>query len=88
MSKVKDIVLQLSGLYKIYGKKLENEIKTGDIPNHIALILDGNRRWAKRHLEINKKDIGRVQMQLRIYLIGVRNSISKLSHSMHYQQRI
>tara|TARA_B110000008_G_scaffold23363_1_gene21143 strand:- start:206 stop:997 length:792 start_codon:yes stop_codon:yes gene_type:complete len=55
MSKVKDIVLQLSGLYKIYGKKLENEIKTGDIPNHIALILDGNRRWAKRHLEINKK---------------------------------
>ena len=51
MSKVKDIVLQLSGLYKIYGKKLENEIKTGDIPNHIALILDGNRRWAKRHLE-------------------------------------
>ena len=55
MSKVKDIVLQLSGLYKIYGKKLENEIKTGDIPNHIALILDGNRRWAKRHLEISKK---------------------------------
>ena len=36
MSKVKDIILQLSGLYKIYGKKLENEIKAGDIPNHIA----------------------------------------------------
>jgi tritrans,polycis-undecaprenyl-diphosphate synthase [geranylgeranyl-diphosphate specific] len=55
MSKIKDVVLQLSGLYKIYGKKLEAEIKTGDIPNHIALILDGNRRWAKRHLAINKK---------------------------------
>ena len=55
MSKIKDIILQLSGLYKIYGKKLENEIITGDIPNHIALILDGNRRWAKRHLEIKKK---------------------------------
>ncbi|MDC0897047.1 polyprenyl diphosphate synthase [Nitrosopumilus sp.] len=55
MNKIKDIVLQLSGLYKIYGKKLESEIKTGDIPNHIALILDGNRRWAKRHLEINKE---------------------------------
>jgi len=54
MNKIKDIILQLSGLYKIYGKKLESEIKTGDIPNHIALILDGNRRWAKRHLEINK----------------------------------
>ena len=45
MNKIKDIILQLSGLYKIYGKKLETEIKTGDIPNHIALILDGNRRW-------------------------------------------
>ena len=54
MSKIKDIILQLSGLYKIYGKKLENDIKTGDIPNHIALILDGNRRWAKLHLEINR----------------------------------
>ena len=52
---MKDIILQLSGLYKIYGKKLETEIKTGDIPNHIALILDGNRRWAKQNLEINKK---------------------------------
>ena len=40
MNKIKDIILQLSGLYKIYGKKLEKEIKTGDIPNHIALILD------------------------------------------------
>ena len=55
MGKIKDIILQLSGLYKIYGKKLENEIITGDIPNHIALILDGNRRWAKRRLEISKK---------------------------------
>ena len=55
MAKTKDVILQLSGLYKIYGKKLETEIKAGDIPNHIALILDGNRRWAKRNLEINKK---------------------------------
>ena len=88
MSKIKDIILQLSGLYKIYGKKLENEIITGDIPNHIALILDGNRRWAKRHLEIKKKDIGKEQMQLKIYLTGVKNSISKLLHFMHYQQKI
>ena len=58
MSKIKEIVLQLSGLYKIYGKKLEKEVKTGDIPNHIALILDGNRRWAKRHLTVTKKGHG------------------------------
>ncbi len=29
-------------------KKLLNEIKTGDIPNHVALIMDGNGRWAKK----------------------------------------
>ncbi|MBA4454851.1 MAG: di-trans,poly-cis-decaprenylcistransferase, partial [Nitrosopumilaceae archaeon] len=55
MNKVKDTVFQLSGLYKIYSKKLENEVKRGDIPNHVALILDGNRRWAKRHLAIAKR---------------------------------
>jgi tritrans,polycis-undecaprenyl-diphosphate synthase [geranylgeranyl-diphosphate specific] len=41
-------------LYKIYSKKLESDIKQGDIPNHVALILDGNRRWAKRHLTMTK----------------------------------
>ena len=34
---------------------MENEIQNGAIPNHVALILDGNRRWAKRHLAIPKK---------------------------------
>lgn len=41
-------------MYKIYSKKLESDIKQGDIPNHVALILDGNRRWAKRHLTMTK----------------------------------
>ncbi len=54
MNKIKDAVFQLSGLYKIYGKRLESEIQNGDIPNHVALILDGNRRWAKRHLAMPK----------------------------------
>ena len=34
---------------------MENEIKSGDIPNHIAIILDGNRRWAKKHLAMTKE---------------------------------
>lgn len=55
MNKVKDTFFHLSGLYKIYGKRLENEIRDGDIPNHVALILDGNRRWAKRHLTLPKE---------------------------------
>ena len=25
------------------------------MPNHIAIILDGNRRWAKRNLTIQEK---------------------------------
>ena len=25
------------------------------MPNHIAIILDGNRRWAKRNLTIKEK---------------------------------
>ena len=55
INKVKDTVFHISGLYKIYSKKLENDIRTGDIPNHVALILDGNRRWAKRHLSLTKQ---------------------------------
>ncbi|MBM2819929.1 MAG: undecaprenyl diphosphate synthase [Nitrosarchaeum sp.] len=54
MNKIKDTIFQLSGLYKIYATRLENEIRGGDIPNHLALILDGNRRWAKRHLAVVK----------------------------------
>ena len=55
MNRIKDVFFHLSGLYKIYGKRLENEIRGGDIPNHVALILDGNRRWAKRHLTMPKE---------------------------------
>lgn len=52
MNRFKDAVFHLSGLYRVYGRRLESEIKGGDIPNHLALILDGNRRWAKRHLTL------------------------------------
>ncbi|NWJ56195.1 di-trans,poly-cis-decaprenylcistransferase [Marine Group I thaumarchaeote] len=54
MSKIIEIICQLTGIYKIYGKRLEHEIRNGDIPYHVALILDGNRRWAKMHLSIPK----------------------------------
>jgi len=49
------VIFHISGLYKIYSRRLENEIQNGDIPNHVALILDGNRRWAKIHLTMPKK---------------------------------
>ena len=48
-------MLNLSGLYRFYSNKLEKEITEGDMPNHIAIVLDGNRRWAKRNLVMGEQ---------------------------------
>ena len=34
---------------RIYENMLWNQIKEGPIPEHIGIILDGNRRWARDH---------------------------------------
>jgi tritrans,polycis-undecaprenyl-diphosphate synthase [geranylgeranyl-diphosphate specific] len=44
-----DLMFKFSGFYKIYERWLESQISKDDLPNHIAIILDGNRRWAKYH---------------------------------------
>ena len=36
-------------VYRIYEKVLWNQIKGERIPEHIGVILDGNRRWASEH---------------------------------------
>jgi tritrans,polycis-undecaprenyl-diphosphate synthase [geranylgeranyl-diphosphate specific] len=38
--------LSVIGAYKIYEKWLWLQVKNGVKPEHIAIILDGNRRWA------------------------------------------
>jgi len=43
--------LSVVGAYKAYEKWLWFQIKNGEKPEHIAIILDGNRRWA------NEQDI-------------------------------
>lgn len=53
MGRIRDAALHASGLYSAYSRKLEMDIRRGDIPNHLALILDGNRRWARRHLSMD-----------------------------------
>lgn len=58
-SRIKGIVFEILGLYRLYSRRLEREIRSGDMPNHIALILDGNRRWARRHIEITNVGHGR-----------------------------
>ncbi|MCS7132872.1 MAG: polyprenyl diphosphate synthase [Aigarchaeota archaeon] len=39
-------MLKAVGIYKLYEKWLENMINKGEMPSHIAIIMDGNRRWA------------------------------------------
>jgi len=40
------LLLKLFGAYKLYEKWLKHTVMSGEIPSHVALILDGNRRWA------------------------------------------
>jgi tritrans,polycis-undecaprenyl-diphosphate synthase [geranylgeranyl-diphosphate specific] len=45
-------LLSVIGAYKLYEKWLWHQVKNGGKPEHIAIILDGNRRWAsERALE-------------------------------------
>jgi len=38
----------LSPAYKFYEKRLERQVKKSPVPNHLAVIMDGNRRYAER----------------------------------------
>lgn len=42
-------------IYKLYEKKLWNQIKEGPFPRHIAIIMDGNRRYAKKMKFVSAK---------------------------------
>ncbi len=47
-------ILSYLGVYRIYESILSRNVKKFPMPKHIAIILDGNRRWA------NNKSIKRV----------------------------
>ncbi|MFQ6064102.1 MAG: polyprenyl diphosphate synthase [Candidatus Bathyarchaeia archaeon] len=39
-------LLSILGIYRLYEKWLGYQVENGRKPEHIAIILDGNRRWA------------------------------------------
>jgi len=39
--------LKSIGVYSLYGQWLFKTVSRGPIPNHIGIIMDGNRRWAR-----------------------------------------
>ena len=40
-------ILEALGVYSIYDRWLKETIKHSELPKHIGVITDGNRRWAK-----------------------------------------
>ncbi|MCW4003321.1 MAG: polyprenyl diphosphate synthase [Candidatus Bathyarchaeota archaeon] len=45
-------ILSFLGVYKLYERWLWQQVKNGEPVEHIAIILDGNRRWASEN-ELN-----------------------------------
>ncbi|MEM2942159.1 MAG: polyprenyl diphosphate synthase [Candidatus Bathyarchaeia archaeon] len=43
-------LLRALGVYKVYERWLRDQVKKGEMPRHIGVILDGNRRWAAERL--------------------------------------
>lgn len=35
-------------LYRVYQRRLRRELTPAVLPNHVAMIIDGNRRWARQ----------------------------------------
>ena len=40
-------ILRRAGAYKLYERYLRSQLAKGPIPQHVGIILDGNRRWAQ-----------------------------------------
>ena len=40
--------LALAPLYRLYAHRLREQVLSRPRPNHVAIIMDGNRRWAQR----------------------------------------
>ena len=41
-----DSALRVLGAYRLYERRLRAQVERDEIPGHVGIILDGNRRWA------------------------------------------
>ena len=44
---MQETVLRYLGVYRLYENRLKAQVEAEEIPSHIGIILDGNRRWAQ-----------------------------------------
>ncbi|MFB7251940.1 isoprenyl transferase [Microbacterium sp. NPDC056234] len=35
-------------LYRLYGRRLRRQLEAAPVPHHVAMMIDGNRRWARQ----------------------------------------
>jgi short-chain Z-isoprenyl diphosphate synthase len=41
-------LLRMTGIYALYNRRLRRQVLAGRLPEHVGLIMDGNRRWARQ----------------------------------------
>jgi short-chain Z-isoprenyl diphosphate synthase len=41
-------LLRMTGIYALYTRRLRRQVLAGRLPEHVGLIMDGNRRWARQ----------------------------------------
>ncbi|CAN5128155.1 isoprenyl transferase [soil metagenome] len=46
----REVPLGRGFLYGLYQRRIRRWLETQELPKHVAMILDGNRRWAKQRL--------------------------------------
>jgi tritrans,polycis-undecaprenyl-diphosphate synthase [geranylgeranyl-diphosphate specific] len=78
--------------YKIYEKTLWDQVKDGEKPAHIAVIVDGNRRWANKRSAStsvgHKTGADKVEELLRWCLnLGVRTITRYAFSTENFQKR-